>query len=100
MTRKNPNLPSVSIQVLQRELSINSNVVFRNIINDLIDEYNTEGTISEDSAKHLIGERPKPPKASSDTQFIDAWLIADKEYEEKLRFIRQYIVKLVAESKS
>lgn len=100
MIKKNPTIPSVTIQVLKRDLSLSSSQIIQNIIDNLLIEYDTTGNVSEASASNLIGKRPKPPKASSDTQFIDSWLIADTEYDEKLRFVRQYIVKLYSELQS
>lgn len=93
-------IPSVSIQVLKNELAVSSNEIIQRVINNLIVEFDATGQVSEESASNLIGNRPKPPKDSADTQFIDAWILADREYEKKLRFIRQYIAKLVAEAKS
>lgn len=100
MITKNPTLPSITIQVLKRELSLSSNEIIQNIINNLVVEYDSTGTVSEDLASNLIGKRPKPPKSSSDTQFNDAWLISDREYDEKLRFVRQYIANLCSELQS
>lgn len=100
MIKRNPTIPSVTIQVLKRELSLSSNKIIQNIIENLVVEYDATGTVSEDSASNLIGKRPKLPKASTDTQFLAAWEIADKEYEEKLRFVRQYIMQLWSETQS
>lgn len=98
MIRKNPTIPSITIQVLKSELALSTNIIVQNVIDNLLVEYDATGTVSEASASNLIGKRPKPPKASSDTQFIDAWIMADKEYDEKLRFIRKYIVQLWTEA--
>lgn len=96
MSRKNQN---IAIQVLKRELSIKNNEVVQNVIENLMVEHDATGSISETSASNLIGRRPKCPKLSCDTQFLDAWIIADREYEEKLKYLRQYIADCVAEAK-
>lgn len=96
MSRKNL---SISLHVLKRELSLSTNEIIQNVVDNLMVEYDATGSISETSASNLIGRRPKCPKASCDTQFIDAWLIADREYEEKLKYLRQYIADCVAEAK-
>lgn len=92
-------LQSVDIQILKNELDVSTNEIIQHIVDNLIVEFDATGMISEETASNLIGNRPKAPKASSDTQFLDAWAIAEIEYENKLKFIRQYISQKVADTK-
>lgn len=92
-------LQSVEIQILKNELDVSTSEIIQNIVDNLIIEFDATGKISEETASNLIGKRPKAPKASSDTQFLDAWAIAEREYENKLRFIQQYISQRVADTK-
>lgn len=92
-------LPNIELQILKNELDVSTSEIVQHIIDNLIVEFDATGKISEETASNLIGKRPKAPKASSDTQFLDAWAIAEKEYENKLNFIQQYISQKVADTK-
>lgn len=61
-------------------------------INELVEEYQKTGTVSEESAALLIGRRPTTfPIEHKDTDAMAANLVSQREYDRRLQYVRAFI---------
>ena len=77
---------------LESILSAPINERIQQTINELVEEYNKTGSISEESAALLIGRRPVTyPVEHHDTDAMSADLVSQRDYDRRLKYVRAFI---------